>query len=385
MPPVTHLVRSAALLSSVLLSGCILGVGGDDDDDTGADPTQVNIQQYENLRLQLEQRRELVLPAAQVDDVRAAGPWLVWLDIYQGFSAVLHARRYPGGEEVVSEVPIGDAGTPPNFDIGESLGMTAVTVGGDALYTVFRLDTGAVLDEVTMKKPTAAKYDAYAVFGEQAYIVVEDEGLAIYEWTPGTGAPTKVGAIGETGANLGAWAGFVVTEDMAGSRRLVAIGTYGTYSVDLATMAATKVPLPVMPLEGAINEYGIAAVDGRDLWWYDWGAAEARPIHDELAASTYRLNSTYAQAHLPGSGFAGQDVSIDGTILYYRSNSGIYSYDVTTRAVTPVLLDDMNYAGTGVFITYTGLAGGDGALHVVGLESESGSTGADGPTYRVAL
>lgn len=383
-----HRARPLAILAALTagaLSGCFLTDDDDGDDSGSGDPTQDNITQYEQLRMQLDAQRELALPADRVDDVRAAGPWLVWLDIYQGWSGVLHARRYPGGEEVVSAAPIGDEDTPPNYEIGEELGMTAVTVGGDARYTVFRLATGAVLDEVTMKKPGAAKYDAYAVFGEQAYIVVEDEDLAVYAWTPGTDTPTRIGALGEAGVNFGAFAGFVVTEDEAGTRRLIGIGTAGTYSMDLATTTITQVPLPIMPLEGAINEYGIAVIDGKDLWWYDWGAAQARAIHDELAAASYQLNSTFAQAHLVGSGFAAQDVAIDGTTLYYRSNSGIYAYDVATRAVTPVLLDDVNYTGSGVFVKYTGLAAGDGSLFAVGLESTSGSTGADGPIYRIAL
>lgn len=378
-----RLLRAAAVLSAVTLAGCIFG--DDDDGDTPTDPTQTNIQQYEGLRLQLEQRREVALPAALVDDIRAAGPWLVWLDIYQGFSGVLHARRYPGGEEVVSEVPIGDEQSGYNFEIGEVLAMTAVSDGGDARYTAFRLDTGTVLDEVTMKKPTAAKYDAYGVFGEQAYIVVEDEDRAIYEWTPGTDTPARIAAFGESGANFGAWVGFVVAEDQQGTRRLVGVGTLGTYSMDLATKAVTQVPLPVMPIEGAINEFGIAAIDGRDLWWYDWGSSQARAIHEELMASSYMLNSTYAQVHHVGSGYGAQDVAIDGTTLYYRSNSGIFAYDVADKTVTPVLLDDLTYSGSDVFITYTGLAVGDGSLFTIGLESTSGATGSDGPIYRVAL
>ncbi|HEY8375727.1 MAG TPA: hypothetical protein VIK91_04520 [Nannocystis sp.] len=383
--PVPHHTRPLAFLllpTALALTGCFLVEGGDDDDG-GVDPVQNDIAQYEQLRLQLEGRRELVLPTKSVDDVRAAGPWLVWLDIDQGWSAVLHARRYPGGEEVVSEVPLGDEQTPPNYEIGEELGMTALTVGSDARYSVFRLATGALLDEVTMKKPATAKYDAYGVFGEQAYIVAEDENLAVYEWTPGKDTPTKITALGDAGVNFGAWVGFVVTEDEAGTRRLVGIGTLGTYSLDLSTLAVTQVPLPVMPLEGAINEHGIAVIESRKLWWYDWGAAQARALHDEIAASGYQLGATFAQAHHVGSGFAAQDVAVDGTTLYYRGNSGIFAYDVAARTVTPVLLDDINYSGAGLFVTYTGLAAGDGSLFAVGLQSMSGATGADGPVYRI--
>lgn len=371
--------RFALVVSMFATIGC----DGGGDDGGATDPTQDNIQQYEQLRLQLEQKRELALPSEGVDDVRALGPWLTWLDLYQGFSGVLHARRYPGGDEVVSEVPIGDEKTPPNYEIGDQLAMTGLTVGGDAQYTVIRLDTGAVLDQVTMKKPAAAKYDAYGVFAEQAYIVVEDEGRAIYEWTPGTDSPQVIASFGDT--DFGAWIGFVVAEDQAGTRRLVGVGTAGTYSMDLATQQVTRVPMPHQLLEGAINEYGVAAFEDQEMWWYDWGASEARAIHDELAASSYVLNSTYATAHLVGFGTASQDIAVDGTTLYYRSNSGVYAYDVASKTVTPVLLDDRGYAGDGKLVTYTGLVNGDGALFMIGLTSTSGATGSDGPIYRVGL
>ncbi|MEZ4452627.1 MAG: hypothetical protein R3B09_24420 [Nannocystaceae bacterium] len=371
-----------ALLLPALVGGCSLFGGGDDDDGSTTDPTQENINAYESLRLTLEASREQVLPAAMVDDNTSAGPWLVWLDTYQGWSAIFHARRFPDGAEVVSDVPIGDEENPPNFVISESLGMTARSSGSDSVYTVFRLDTGAELDVVTLKKPSAADYDAYALLGDDAYIVVEDEGLAIYEWTPGSTAPASIGSID---ASLGAFVAFVVVEDTKGSRHLTAIGTYGTWDVDLATMAATKIPIPILPTEGGINERGLAAFDDGEIWWYEWGAAEARPIHDEIAASGYVLSSTFPQAHLPAGGLGGANLTIDdATTIYYRSHSGVYAYDVGTRAVTPVLLEDVGYSGSGLYITYAGLSWSDVGLFVVGLESMSGSTGADGPVYRVA-
>lgn len=384
MTPLSVPLRRAALASvlPVLFGACSLFGGDDDDSASTTDPTQDNIEAYEMLRLALEAKREQVLPAAMVDDNTSAGPWLVWLDIYQGWSAVFYARHYPDGAEVVSDVPIGDEMNAPNFRISETLGMTARSAGADSLYTIFRLDTGTELDAVTMKKPLSADYDAYALFGDEAYIVVEDEGLAIYEWTPGSTTPAMIGNID---APLGAFVDFTVAEDSKGDRHLVALGSYGTWDVDLATMAAAKIPLPILPLEGGISEQGIAAFDDGEIWWYEWGGAEARAIHEEIAASGYLLSSSFPQAHVPAGSVGGSNVTLDGSVIYYRSSSGVYAYDVGTKAVTPVLLEDRNYSGSGVFVTYTSLSWSDVGLFVVGLESASGATGADGPVYRVAL
>lgn len=286
-----------SLCTAIAVTGCIGGIDYDDEDT--ADPTQQNIQQYEQLRMSLEQKRELVLPADAVDDVQAAGPWLTWLDLSQGFSGVLHARRGAGGDEVVSEVPIGDDGTPPNYEIGEELAMTAVTVGGDAVYTVLRLGTGTALDQVTMTKPDAAKYDAYGVFAGQAYIVVEAEDLAIYEWTPGTDAPTQIASFGEAGTNFGAWLGFVVAEDMAGTRRLVGVGTLGTHSMDLATKQVTQVPAsPARTSRSTGPQSTIAATRGSTPTTSP--ASRSRRSCSTTSITAARATALAGSSHTPG-------------------------------------------------------------------------------------
>jgi hypothetical protein len=368
------------LLSSLpcVLAGCSL-LGGDQ-----GNSTEDDIAEYEQLRTSLEANRQEILPAQAVDHVSAVGPYVLWLDTYQGWEAVLHIRRYPEGTEITSPVPIGDETTPPFYRASEELAMTALTVGMDSIYSVIDLANGQLLDEVTYAKPQNAAYDAYGVVGNDAYLVVEDEGKMIYSWTAGSGSPAAIGSIDDTGANLGAWIDFTLVE-YDGSLKLLALGTYGTYAIELDTMNATQIPLPVTPLEFGITDAGIAVVDGADLWFVSWGDSEARAIHDELKNSSYSLNASFHNAHWVGSGGANIDVSMDGDTIYYRSVAGIHAYNVSSNAIAPILLDDMTYSGSEVFIHYTGINVADNAMIVVGLESTSGSTGADGPIYRVTL
>lgn len=364
-----------------ILAGCsLLGI----DDDDGGNSTEDDIAEYEQLRISLEANREQVLPAYGTDDLSAVGPYLLWLDINQGWEAVLHIRRYPGGDEIVSPVPIGNEDTLPWYRASEELVMTAVTAGMDSIYSIIDIETGQLVDELTYKKPQNADYDAYAVIGNEAYLVVEDEGKMIYSWTPGSGSMTAMGAIDDLGLNLGAWIDFTVL-DIGGSQKLLALGTAGTFTIDLETMATTQIPLPISPLEMGISEAGIAVADGFDLWFVPWGASSARAIHDELKASSYTLNTSFHNSHWMGSGSANNDVSMEGDLIYYRSTSGIYSFNVNTGAVAPILLDDMTYSGSDTFVHYTGINVGDGSMYVYGLESQSGSSGSDGPIYRVAL
>ncbi|MCA9698500.1 MAG: hypothetical protein KC431_13310 [Myxococcales bacterium] len=306
----------------------------------------------------------------------------MWLDLYQGFEGVLHIRNFDTNNEIVSPVPIGNDMSAPFYRANDQVAMTAKLEGMDSVYSVIDVKTGNLLDEVLYTKPQLAQYDAYGIDGNDVYLVVEDEGKMIYTWTAGTGSPTPIGAIDDTGINLGAWIDFTLVE-YGGSLKLLALGTLGAFTIDLGTMNATKVPLPIVPLEFGITDVGIAAIDGFDLWFYAWGDTQARAIHDELEASDYVLNSTFYNSHYVGSGGAAQDVGMDGSTIYYASVSGVHGYDVLSNEVKPVLLNDMTYSGSDVFIHYTDLGPDTGSMVVIGLESTNGSTGADGPYYRV--
>ncbi len=368
------------LLLPIALAGCSL-LGGDE----GGDSTQDNIAQYEQLRLSLEQNREELFRSTAVDSLAAVGSHLTWLDITQGWEAQLHIRTYPSGNEIIADVTVGDEKTPPFYRISDNYAMTGLTLGTDALYSVIDLETGALADEISYKKPQYAKYDAYGLYGEDAYLVVEDEGKMIYEWTVGTGAPIALASMDELGINLGAWIDFAPVE-YGGSRKIIALGTYGTFAIDLGTLAVNQIPLPITPLEIGFSDAGMAVADGFDLWFVAWGDSEARAIHDELKDSSYEFNSSFPNAHWMGSGTGNQDVSMDGDTIYYNSVAGIYAYGVDSGEITPILLDNANYDGNGLFIKYTGInLDGNGSMYILGLESSDGAGGSDGSIYRVTL
>ncbi|KIG18017.1 hypothetical protein DB30_01904 [Enhygromyxa salina] len=370
------------ILLSLALAGCsLLGLG----EDEGGSSTEENIAHYEQVRLDLEVNREAILPGFGVDDINAVNDYLTWLDITQGWEAQLHIRHYPEGTDIIASVTIGDEMTTPFYRLDDKFAMTALTGMTDSIYKIIDLQTGDLVEEVTHKKPQTASYDAYGIRGDQAYLVVEDEGKMIYEWDVGTGSPIAIGAIDDTSANLGAWIDFTLVE-FGGSRKLLALGTYGTYTIDLDTMVATQVPLPITPLEIGITDVGIAAIDGFDLWFVGWGDTEARAIHDELKESSYALNSTFEKAHWVGSGTANVDVSMDGELIYYNSVAGIYAYGVNSGTIEPVLLNRAGYDQTEdpkVYVQYTGITLARDVMYVVGLESPDGSSGSDGKIYRV--
>jgi hypothetical protein len=316
--------------------------------------------------------------------VQAVGDYVTWLDINQGWEAILHIRHYPDGGEWTSEVTVGNEETFAFYRLGDTTAMTAIVEGMSSIYSVIDLETGDLADQVTRPKPDGADYDAYAVYGDKAYLVADSEGKMIYEWTVGSGSPTPIGAIDDTGANFGIFIDFTII-DYGGSLKLLGIGTVGTYAIELDTMIADQIPLPISPLEIGITDNGIAVADGFDLWYVGWEDTEVRAIHDELKANAYELNTSFNNSHWMGSGFAQQDVSGSGNRIIYRSTSGVHAYDTTTNTVTPLLLDDNGYSSeTPWSVRYVGLNVTDNALLVFGLESDDGSTGADGPIYRLS-
>jgi hypothetical protein len=368
-------------LSCSLIGCSLLGLEGEGD---GGNSTEDDIAEYEALRLSLETNLEEVLPAYGVDSLQAVGDYVTWLDVNQGWEAILHIRHYPDGGEITSEVPIGNEDVFPFYRLGDTTAMTAIFEGMNSIYSVIDLENGQLVDQVTRPKPTDADYDAYGVYGNEAYLVVDSEGKMIYEWTVGSGSPTPIGSIDDTGANFGIFIDFVIVE-FGGSRKLVGIGTAGTYAIELDTMIADQIPLPISPLEIGITDNGIAVADGFDLWYVGWEDTEVRAIHDELKANAYELNTSFNNSHWMGSGFAQQDVSGSGNRIIYRSTSGVHAYDTTTNTVTPLLLDDNGYSSeTPWSVRYVGLNVTDNALLVFGLESDDGSTGADGPIYRLS-
>jgi hypothetical protein len=370
-------------LSCSLIGCSFFGIGGDGDDDGGSS-TEDDIAEYEALRLSLETNLEEILPAYGVDSVQAVGDYVTWLDINQGWEAILHIRHYPDGGEWTSEVTVGNEETFAFYRLGDTTAMTAIVEGMSSIYSVIDLETGDLADQVTRPKPDGADYDAYAVYGDKAYLVADSEGKMIYEWTVGSGSPTPIGAIDDTGANFGIFIDFTII-DYGGSLKLLGIGTVGTYAIELDTMIADQIPLPISPLEIGITDNGIAVADGFDLWYVGWEDTEVRAIHDELKANAYELNTSFNNSHWMGSGFAQQDVSGSGNRIIYRSTSGVHAYDTTTNTVTPILLDDNGYSSeTPLYIHYTGINTTENAMFVYGLESTSGATGADGPIYRLS-
>ena len=98
-------------------------------------------------------------------------------------------------------------------------------------------------------------------------------------------------------------------------------------------------------------------------------------ITDKIKAG-YSMNKTFAQVHYPDNN--GSWCKYKDKIVYHGSY-GIFAYDMNSEKVIPLALDARDNS-----VVYRNPTTVDtGTLFLKGLLSESGATGADGPTYSI--
>jgi hypothetical protein len=139
-------------------------------------------------------------------------------------------------------------------------------------------------------------------------------------------------------------------------------------------------------IAGAVNFESDGAVfeDSTGLKFFEYSSGMLRDVSAELQASSYQLNATYKTAHLFYSKTTGSNFTRFGPWVVYTANEGIFAYDLVGKRVTPVLIDVSTDTGHRVDYTYPASLD-NGVLYVVGLTSEDGAVGADGPVYRTDL
>src|SRR5262249_45608375 len=113
-------------------------------------------------------------------------------------------------------------------------------------------------------------------------------------------------------------------------------------------------------------------------FWFPFATQQPVDVAAAIAASDYRLNPTFADAHHYDQGLARLNAH-----FVYISLHGDFTYDLDGHGVRPILLmggDDES----GVTVEYRNpVVLEDGSIFLQALESTDGATGADGPIYRV--
>jgi len=351
---------------SFLLAGC--GPGGEEEL-TGDALVQHNIEEYEALQASLEQNRTKVLGKSAME-AAAVGNRLYWLE-FPTFNATLHSLDTTSDTRVDYNFGVGDSNT-WNWRASDSVVVTANTgVGAGIQYQAYAVDQpGMLLGTLDMPAPGGGvRWYAYAPDGNQVYIVRTGDVNELLRWTVGAAQPEVLFTLEETGMSVGEFWDFGVEGNTA-----IMIESGRVWSVDLAAKKSTWLGNETQATAAQWDETGVFYLSAKGPFFYDAVSHANRDLKAEIAASSYKLNSTYDKIH-----HYSDDGARNGNDVVYIGSYGVFLFDLPTRNVRPLLLDARDNS-----ITYRyPVLLENGKLVVLGLESSSGATGADGSWYLV--
>ncbi len=358
-------------LAIALLAGCTGSM------EPGGTTTDQDIAQYVALQQQLDGHRTQFLPTG-IRTPAADGQALLWTDDGAGASPPLSHYDEPSQARVTYGFSIGDAtaGT-VNYRASEKL---VVTTDESNVYQVYAANQAdQMVGQFSLTPPTdEQKWWAYAVDGTSVYVITTGAQSELMRWNVGDSAPTPLFALEDAGiATAELW-----DFDVVGNSAVI-IESGAVWHLDLTTHASVQVPAqnqldPSQPI--SFDDHGIlyTAQGGQngDLLYYDLTTHNLVDVSAAIAASPYRINATFAQAHYYQSGGV-----LDGNVILYIGDSGMFTFALAGSVVKPLLLSPHQADLRIDYIEPQPLDSGD--IYVVGETSNDGAIGVEGPIYEV--
>ncbi|NUP09392.1 MAG: hypothetical protein HOW73_25340 [Polyangiaceae bacterium] len=362
-------------ISSLVWPGCYWFDGDDDDgsttfDDGAENPYEEDRADYETLAAELDTRRETFLGEI-ADEHRAMGARLYWLE-FAAWDPTLSSYDASAGARIDYTFSVG-TGDDYNFEASDRLVVTATPDDGDVVFRAFAAGASQdLLDELVVPGPTdEQRFWAYAVDGMNVYFVTTGERTSLYRWTPG-GPASLVLTLEETGAEIGIFTAFAVSND-----RMLFTESGRAWSLDLTSKTSTFLGHET-EIDGPISfdEKGALLPTYDGFFYYDFASSSLVDLAAAIAESGYSINASFEGAHRYESGGI-----LDGDEVIYVGSMGVFAYDLGEGRVRPILIEPID-ADVRIEYRYPATTA-DGSLFVVGLTSESGAVGADGPVYVV--
>ena len=376
---------AASTLSFALLSGCFFGAPttSEANGSSGAEgaSTDADTATFKKLQSDLESHRTQAMDKGAMELETAGGT--LYYRTYPGFDPIFH-RRNADGTRLDYGFSIG-SGDSANDRTSDDLVVTAERAGDRVTYHAYDAHTANVQKgSVDLPAPTdEQKWWAYAVSGSTIYAITTPTektgtGNTIWSFTPG-GTPAKLFTLEDAGIKVGELLDF----DVDGQTMMV-IESGRLWRVDLAAKKAQYLQNKT-EIAGAVNfsKDGVAFEDSTGLKFFDYAQNSLRDLSAEVRASSYQIAPTYTTSHYFYSATTSNNFTRWGSWIVYTGNAGIFAYDLAQKRVAPVLLDVSNDQ---VRIAYRyPVVTSDGSTYLVGLTSQDGAVGADGPIYRTSL
>jgi hypothetical protein len=329
----------------------LIGCGGGGGEDGDVQTQEEDLAEYESLRTELEGKREVFLEGP-AQDFTAAGNTLFWVEAAAG-NPLLHS--YDAASKQTT-----------NYTFKVYLtGPSAYAVGQD-MQSLGKLTLPA--------PPFGQKWWAYSVDGDNLYVMILDNAdskFHLKRWAPGDADMTEVLILDDLIAPnvMGEFHNFAVS----GTTLIFDEGN----RIWLAELTDAKAKFAKNEKRVGFADFekgGAVYNEGSELWRYDVASDARENLSDKIRNNDYRINKTFEAGHHPMDSTTWAKYN---STIFYVANYGIFAYNIDSNTVQPMLL---NARDNSVVYRYpTVLA--NGTLFVKGLESSSGATGADGPTF----
>jgi hypothetical protein len=330
--------------------------------------TDQAVAQYQALEAQLDKNRMMFLtPGAS--GLTGIDTHFYWLD-FDTFDPHLHSFESTASLTTDYTFGIGDADS-YNWRASDQIIVTAENTGDNCVFHVYTIDkANAHVDDVLTDEPgDGVEWWSYSPDGNDLYYVTEEGDTGLWKWTPGGAAPTELFTLESLGVNVGEFEDFIVDSGI-----MVFIESGRAWSLDLTTQMPVFLGNMTEASGGATLSDGVLIETATGPLFYSYTTKTLRDIAAAIAKNPYKLNSTFASASNYDS-----DLTNDNHVIGYIGESGLFTFDMDTNKVTPLLLDaldDSTVYASPVFLS-------DGTVFVQGLQSTDGAIGADGPVYEL--
>jgi hypothetical protein len=373
--PRSRIMRPVATFA---LAFSLVGCTSSPDDQT----QEQDIAEYEALAAALDASRQVFDEAGGQDLVAAKG-LLFWADLNAGNPVlrsydIATSQRTAYNFSVVLPIGNGQVVDRMNFQVSERAIATMNAPDGARVYRAGNAEM--LLGKLTLPAPPfGQKYWAYAMDGDQLYVAVQkpdDTRHTLQRWTPGASAPTDLLVFDDAIAPnpLTEFINFTVAGD------LVMFNDHGRVWIAHTTGGkATWIQNDEEITGLAFDGQGAVYDQHGTFYRYDFATDTRVNLSDKLEANEFRINKTFANAHLPSQG--GVTFTLSGTRIIYVGNGGLFSYDHAADIVEPILLHPRG----DLRIDYIHPVVAGAMIFVTGLQSTSGSVGSEGPFYSVPM
>lgn len=344
-------------------------------DTTGGLTQAQEIAQYENLAAQLETTRAQFL-GKEADEMAAFANRLFWVE-YPGFNPGLHSFNATSGVKTAYKFSIGEFGS-QNYVVSSSMVVTAIRDGQDLYYRAYAIDQQQnLLGELKLQAPssTEQKWWAYSARDNDVFYIVTGTKNELYKWHVGDPSASVVMTLeDDLGMTVGEIADFTIDKD-----RILLIEGGRLWKIDMTAKTAIWLKNTTAVDAFSYDDDGVMYRDASGPQFFSYSDGSVTDIKQKIEKNSYKMNKTFEHGHY----YVGDAVRYKNWIVY-RGQDGVFRYNMSTDAIKPVLLTPRKEEANGEWLTYKYLSVlDDGTLFIQGLLGSAGSTGADGPIYRV--